>query len=112
MKEVVGCVGVETESLERFKRFKDKRDKQIREFEVLEIEVTKNEFKAKEVEYAEEKSRMQTNDNKTESEADNTERQRDKGVSCRNLVIIEVNYSGFKAEKPLKDKQVNIKVFI
>ncbi len=112
MKEAVGCVGVETESLERFKRFKDKRDKRIREFEVLEIEVTKNEFKAKEVEYAEEKSRMQTNDNKTESEAYNTERQRDKGVPCRNLVIIEVNYSVFKAEEPLKDKQVNIKVFI
>ena len=100
------------ESLERFKRFKDKRDKRIRELETLEIEVTKNEFKAKETEYATEKSRMQANDNKAESERNDAKRQHDKGMSYRNLIIIEVNYSGFKTVEPPKDKQVNIEVFI
>ena len=112
MKEAVEYAGVEKESLERFKRFKDKRDKRIRELETLEIEVTKNEFKAKETEYATEKSRMQANDNKAESERNDAKRQHDKGMSYRNLIIIEVNYSGFKTVEPSKDKQVNIEVFI
>ena len=111
MKEAVEYAGVE-ESLERFKRFKDKYDKRIRKFETLEIEVTKNEFKAKEAEYATKKSRIQANDNKTESERNDSKRQNDKGMSYRNLIIIEVNHSGFRAVEPPKGKQVNIEVFI